>query len=139
MSGNAISSTRLYRIHSGMKSRCCNPNHQHYNRYGGRGIRVCDEWSGKDGAVRFIDWALSNGYDEGLTIDRIDPDGNYCPENCRWVSSSVNSLRTRKRKGYSEAYIFIERHTGEPMTIGYDGQTMVIELHSGGTFRFDPV
>lgn len=73
--------TRLYRCWKGMRNRCYNPNNPKYYRYGGRGIVVCDEW--EDFAV-FRDWALANGYNDELSIDRIDNDGNYEPSNCKW-------------------------------------------------------
>lgn len=80
---------RLYRIWRGMKERCRNPRGRDYCRYGGRGIIVCDEWN-KD-YIAFQEWALSHGYTSGLTIDRINNDGNYEPSNCQWITKSENT------------------------------------------------
>ena len=74
---------RLYHIWYGMLERCRNKEHKSYHRYGGRGITVCDEW--KDFEV-FACWATTNGYDDKLSLDRIDNDGNYESSNCRWVT-----------------------------------------------------
>ena len=75
---------RIYTIWASMKQRCLNPNNTHYKIYGGRGIGVCDEW--KNDVAAFEKWALINGYDDNLTLDRIDVNGNYEPSNCRWIS-----------------------------------------------------
>lgn len=76
--------SRLYDIWCHMKERCYYPPYEHYDRYGGRGIKVCNEWEQDFSA--FQTWALANGYSEHLTIDRINNDGNYEPANCRWIS-----------------------------------------------------
>ena len=72
-----------------MKARCTNPNRPKYPRYGGRGIKVCDEWN-KD-FLCFYNWSISHGYSPELQLDREDNDGNYCPENCRWVTLRENT------------------------------------------------
>lgn len=96
------SKTRLYRVWIGMRQRCNDPNNIHYNLYGGRGIKVCEEWDNSFEAFR--DFAISHGYDPNAprgttTIDRIDPDGNYEPSNCRFVDMKVQVSNRRKKKG----------------------------------------
>lgn len=83
--------TRLYRTYSNMKQRCNNSKNHKYPRYGGRGIRICDEWNSPNGLKSFGDWAMSNGYADNLTLDRIDNNGDYCPENCRFVDLKTQS------------------------------------------------
>lgn len=84
--------TKLYQTWHNMKQRCFNKNSSHYKNYGGRGIKVCNEWLE---FMNFYNWAMSNEYSEGLTIDRIDVNGNYEPDNCRWVDNKTQCNNKR--------------------------------------------
>ena len=93
--GLTLSHPKLHALWSGMKTRCTNQNRAKYKDYGARGISVCQEWQN---AENFIEWALNNGYQEGLQIDRIDNNGNYQPDNCRFVTPMENSRNRRNTK-----------------------------------------
>lgn len=87
--------TRLYRIWKAMKNRCNNPNNPSYKKwYGIKGVKVCEEWN--NNYLPFKEWALSHGYDDNLSIDRIDPYGNYEPSNCRWATATEQARNKRK-------------------------------------------
>lgn len=98
---------RLYGVWHAMKQRCTDPNRKDYENYGGRGIKVCDEWA-NDYAI-FREWSLQNGYDENAsygqcTLDRIDPNGHYCQDNCRWTDAKLQANNRRRSKKGGEPY-----------------------------------
>lgn len=106
------SKTRLFHLWCSMKSRCFNKTATEFEHYGGRGISVCDEW--KDSFVAFRDWAYQNGYDPDLpskecTLDRIDVNGNYTPDNCRWVSMS-EQLKNKRPNKYFKPVEMLDEH-----------------------------
>jgi hypothetical protein len=96
MATHGESKTRLYYVWLAMRNRCYRPGVNGYEHYGGRGIKVCKEW--REHFEPFKEWALSHGYKYGLEIDRIDNNGDYCPENCRWVTRTQNMNNTSKTK-----------------------------------------
>lgn len=107
--------TQLYSTWANMLQRTTNEKRQDYNRYGGRGITVCDEWRQYE---NFRDWSISNGYNDDLTIDRINVNGNYEPNNCRWVTVDVQANNKRNN-------ILIE-YNGEERTLAEWAKTTEI-------------
>lgn len=115
---HGMTNTRLMNIWKNMKQRCNNPKNPAYNNYGAKGIKVCKEW--EESSAEFFKWALSNGYTDDLTIDRIDSTGNYEPSNCRWIPLSENSRRPHVgRKGNNGG--------GHFFPITYNGKTQTIK------------
>lgn len=104
---HGLSKTRIYALYNEIKSRCYREKTESYKYYGGRGIRVCDEWL--NDFVQFYDWAVANGHRRGLDIDRIDVNGNYEPSNCRFVTRLVGARNTRTN-------VFLE-HAGKRQTM----------------------
>lgn len=90
---HGLSKTRLYKIWAGMRDRCYNPSRREYKGYGDRGITVCDDWN--EDYMTFHDWSMANGYSDTLTLDRIDNDGPYSPDNCKWTTRKAQSDNTR--------------------------------------------
>ena len=97
-SGYRSKNPKLYGVWNSMRQRCNNPNVDAYKYYGNRGIKVCDEWRYFES---FYKWAYDNGYKPGLTIERIDYNKNYCPENCCWIPKQKQSLNKRNVKLYT--------------------------------------
>lgn len=112
--------TRLYKKYLGMKTRCFNTKDPGYRNYGGRGITVCDEWKGSFSS--FKEWAEANGYKNGLSLERVDVNGNYCPENCCWIplEDQVHNKRTSHIvhwEGRNWTVAQLNRHLGFPKAL----------------------
>lgn len=93
---HGMSNSRIYRIYNSMKARCYRKNDHNYIKYGAKGIKICDEWLDKDnGFNNFYNWSIKNGYDNHLTIDRINPYKDYNPNNCRWTDDLIQARNKR--------------------------------------------
>lgn len=90
---HGMKGSRLYSIYYNMKNRCYNKNSLSFHNYGERGIKICKEWL--NNFVNFYEWSIKNGYDDCLTLDRINNDGDYEPNNCRWTTKREQSLNRR--------------------------------------------
>lgn len=122
--------TKLYKAWNNMISRCYCSSFKNFRNYGGRGITVCDEW--KNSFVAFMTWAMANGYEEHLTIDRINVNGNYEPSNCRWITNEAQQLNKRTSR-------FVtfngETHTVKEWSVitGIHPRTLACRLDRGWT------
>lgn len=120
---------RIRNILSGMKYRCNNPRCRYYKDYGGRGIKVCEEWNSSEA---FIEWSLSHGYKDNLSIDRIDNDKGYSPDNCRWTTQEVqhnNTRRSHKVTAFGKTMTLTEW----AKQVGMDRKTLRLRLEKGMT------
>lgn len=95
---HGMSKTRIYREWAGIIQRCNNPKNTSYERYGAKGVTVCDEWLGENGFINFYNWAMANGYRDDLTIDRKENNKGYFPENCRWIPLSEQSRNQKTNR-----------------------------------------
>lgn len=115
---NGWNDKRLEVIYKGMRGRCYNEKNPNYRYYGGKGVRIYDGWL--DEPESFEDWAIDNGYEEGLSIDRIDPDGDYSPSNCRWVSGEDNARykSTTRNMKMGDGEVYSGRELAKRLHIG---------------------
>jgi len=125
---HGLSHHRLHRLWCGMRARCNNPDKNMYNNYGGRGIKVCQEWLE---FTPFYNWAMANGYSDTLTIDRKDNDGNYCPENCKW-STNQEQQRNKRNNVLIEIDGITDTLKGWSERIGIPYSTLHRKYHKDG-------
>jgi hypothetical protein len=124
--------TRLYKTWESMKERCNNPHNKSYQRYGGKGIKVCAEWNSS--FESFHSWAMAEGYDEGLTIDRIDNAKGYIPDNCRWVTTA------EQNRNYSRNHMITYHGVTKCLSdwadqFGINRATVLFRLKTGKTLE----
>ena len=125
---HGASHTKLYHVWDAMVQRTSNPNNKKFSYYGARGITVCDSW--KSSFSTFQQWALAHGYQEGLTIERTDPDKGYSPDNCVWASRNVQMANRRKRGVSPSKYIGVQQtpHGKWLARVMYNGKRLLHHL-----------
>lgn len=128
---------RLYSIWANIKQRCYNKNAKAYKNYGGSGVRVCDDW--RNSFLNFQSWALSHGYEDDLTIDRIDSRKDYCPENCRWIPLRENIEKMHKEHNHSwqtpfSDYIYRRGYTAKSLAEAVGISVRTMEGYTTGRF-----
>lgn len=116
---NKHSLNNLYQRWIDMKKRCYNPNRCDYKYYGARGIKVCDEWLGEDGYKNFEKWALENGYKKELSLDKIDNNGNYSPNNCRWTTRRIQNINKRPTTPNTSGFVGVAKESCSDGYYGY--------------------
>jgi len=128
---HGMSQTRVYRIWADIKQRCFNPKCKSYESYGARGITICDEW--KD-FINFYKWSKKSGYDDSLTIERIDVNGNYEPSNCKWIEvSEQNSNTSRTLRFQHQGSEKTLKEWSEYLDVNY--QTLLGRIKRGWTIE----
>jgi len=129
VTSHGLSNTRIYNIYKKIIIRCNKENSKYYKNYGQRGIKVCKEWLCDKGLQNFYNWSINNGYNDNLSIDRINNDDGYSPENCRWATRVVQNCNQRKRKDNSSWYTgigYVEKINKYSSRISVNGKRIVI-------------
>lgn len=127
---HGMNGTRIYREWCHMRERCNSPNHKSYKHYGGKGIKVCIEWQKE--FKPFYEWAMENGYNDNLTLDRINTDGNYEPKNCRWITN-LEQQRNKGNNRYLEINGIIKTVSEWATISNLDRHTIYYRLDKGET------
>lgn len=128
ISTHGLYHTRIHKEWEGIKARCKNSNDTAYQYYGGRGIKICDAWD--NDFMNFYNWSMSNGYEDELTIDRINSDGNYEPNNCRWVNMTIQQ-RNRRDSVYTEINGITKHLLEWADEYGIKRQTLITRYYKG--------
>lgn len=116
---HGMSQSKIHKTWRGLFQRCENPTASHYERYGGRGIGICEEWKGENGFVNFYEWSMKNGYSDNLELDRINNNKGYSPDNCRWISHIENCHNRNARKDSTTGYAGIQERVMRTGRIKY--------------------
>lgn len=127
---HGMSHDRIYKEWYGMVDRCTNPNREDFKNYGGRGIKVCEEWINTDALINFRNWAINNGYADNLSIERIDVNGNYEPSNCTWITMETQS-KNKRNTIYLQTDSNIEKLVDASSRTGVKRSTILRRYNNG--------